>query len=388
MVAPMSLDTRHTPLVTIGLPVFNGEAYVTKAIESVLSQTMPDLELVICDNCSTDRTQAICEAFAAADQRVRYVRHARNLGAGPNYDHCFELARGTYFKWAAHDDMLAPEYLELAVAALERQPEAVLCTVGIREIGPAEETYRVFANNFPMSGSRSVATRFGGLIHTRHQCEDFFGLYRRQALVGSGLHGTYSGSDRVLLAELALRGPWVSAPEPLFLHREHNMRYTRAILLVDAKEAALWQDTTGAPKQHRTAMFHWGIYRRYWGLVRKNVPSRLDRVACYGQLALWWTTDGHFADVVRDTMRSFSPKLFDHLKAAKRVVWKGRTGIRPGSLPIIVAPPVPSAGEWRSASTSAAPRDRQPARSGFLPQEARSAAATIELCQPREQRLP
>ncbi len=323
-----------TPLVSIGIPVFNGEAYVGEAIRSVLDQTMADLELIVCDNCSTDGTQAICEAVAASDPRVRYVRHDRNLGAGPNYDYCFGLARGTYFKWAAHDDMLAPNYLELAVAALAACPQAVLCTVGIREIGPAGETYRTFSNVFKQAGARTAARRFGGLIHTRHQCEDFFGLYRRAALIGSGLHDTYSGSDRVLLAEMALRGPWVSTPEPLFLHREHDMRYTRALLLVDPKEAALWQDTSGQAKQRNT-MFHLGIYRRYWGLVNKTVPAGIGRLACYAQLLRWWTTDGHFGDVARDLIRTVSPKWFVSLRRTKHAVWGMSGTLRPGSLPSI-----------------------------------------------------
>ena len=320
------------PLVSIALPVFNGEAYVGDAIRSVLDQTLSDLELIICDNCSTDGTQAICEAARASDPRVRYIRHPRNLGAGPNYDYCFHLARGTYFKWAAHDDLLAPDYLKLAVKALETRPDAVLCTVGIREIGPSGETYREFANEFVHAGAATPARRFGALIHTRHQCEDFFGLYRRQALVGSGLHDTYSGSDRVLLAEMALRGPWVSTPEHLFLHREHDMRYTRAVLLVDAKQAALWQDTSGAAKQRNT-MFHWGIYRRYWKLVGKTVASPLDRAACYGQLVRWWFTDGHSGDVTRDIMRTISPKLFTRLRLLKHASWGISRKFRPGSLP-------------------------------------------------------
>lgn len=323
---------KKAPLVSIGLPVFNGEGYVAKAIDSILSQTLSDLELVICDNCSTDGTQAICEAFAMADARVRYVRHPQNLGAGPNYDFCFHLSRGTYFKWAAHDDMLAPNYLDLAVAALEAQPDAVLCTVGIREIDANDQTLRVFTNNFPCANSSSMATRFGGLIHTRHQCEDFFGLYRREALIGSGLHDTYSGSDRVLLAEMALRGPWVNAPEPLFLHREHDKRYTRAVLLVDPKQAALWQDTSGRAKLRNT-MFHWGIYRRYWKLVNKNSHSRADRIACYAQLMLWWATDGHFGDVVRDVVRTLSPKLLLQLRNVKHAVWGMSHKVRSGSLP-------------------------------------------------------
>lgn len=106
------------PLVSIGLPAFNGERYLASTIRSILDQDFADFELIIGDNASTDGTRAVCEAFAAADPRIRYHHNPRNLGAGPNYDLCFHRSRGRYFKWAAHDDMLAPGFLSAAVAAL------------------------------------------------------------------------------------------------------------------------------------------------------------------------------------------------------------------------------------------------------------------------------
>jgi glycosyltransferase involved in cell wall biosynthesis len=329
-----------TPRVSIGLPVYNGERYLAATIASILAQDFADFELIVSDNASTDRTGEICREYALRDPRVLYHRNERNLGAGPNYDSCFHRARGTYFKWAAHDDCLAPDYLSKAVAA----PDAVLCTVGITEIGPNDEVLRTYRNSFPGVSSAAPAERFAAVIHARHQCEDFFGLYRRAALVGSGLHDSYSGSDRVLLAEMALRGPWVSVPDPLFLHREHEGRYTRAILLQDRRQAALWQNTAAqdaaaaaAAKRRRrkapSTQFHLVIYRKYLHLVRKNVRSPAARAACYWQLARWWLTDGHLPDVLRDLLGSF-PTVRQRARSVKRMVVRTRgTPPPPGSLP-------------------------------------------------------
>jgi glycosyltransferase involved in cell wall biosynthesis len=333
------------PRVSIGLPVFDGERYLAKTIDSILGQSFTDLELIISDNASTDRTGEICEEYARRDGRVRYFRNARNLGAGPNYDGCFHRARGTYFKWAAHDDSLAPDYLAKAVAALDAAPDAVLCTVGIQEIGPDDQKLRTYANSFPGVTSADPAERFAAVIHARHQCEDFFGLYRRAALVGSGLHDNYSGSDRVLLAEMALRGPWVSVPDPLFLHREHEGRYTRAILLQDRRLAALWQDTTvaqesAAATERRGAkppstQFHLVVYRKYLHLVRKNVHSLGARAACYRELARWWLTDGHLPDVLRDLLGPY-PGVRQGARSVKRFVLGKRDAPPvPGSLPTL-----------------------------------------------------
>jgi glycosyltransferase involved in cell wall biosynthesis len=316
--------------VSIGMPVFNGERYVADAIESILKQDFGDFELIISDNASTDRTEAICRELAAADPRIRYFRNPRNLGAAANYNLCFERARGIYFKWAAHDDRLAPGYLRRAVAALEAEPEAVLCMVGVAEIDATDAVLRTYANDFPGIDAASPARRFAAVIHTRHQCEDFFGLFRRAALVGSDLHGAYNGSDRVLLAEMALRGPWVRIQDPLFVHREHDDRYTRAILLKDRKLAALWQDPD-RPTGAASRLFHSLVYWNYARLIRKNIRSPAVRVACYAELLRWWFTDDHLIDVARDVVKRF-PALEARIRALKLRLL-GTAEARPGSLP-------------------------------------------------------
>jgi len=92
--------------VSVGMPVFNGERFIGRSIKSILAQTLGDFELIIFDNASTDGTEDICRGFAKTDPRVRYTRNASNLGADPNYNLCLGDAKGRYFKWAAHDDLL------------------------------------------------------------------------------------------------------------------------------------------------------------------------------------------------------------------------------------------------------------------------------------------
>ena len=95
------------PRVSIGLPVYNGENYMAAAIDSLLAQTFTDFELIISDNASTDATEQICRDYAHRDGRIRYYREEVNRGAAWNFTHTFELARGEYFKWHAHDDLCA-----------------------------------------------------------------------------------------------------------------------------------------------------------------------------------------------------------------------------------------------------------------------------------------
>ena len=103
--------TQNKPRVSIGLPIYNGENLVIETLDSFLSQTFSDFEVIISDNGSIDRTQQICEDYAAKDGRIKYYRNLKNLGVAPNLNRVFELSSGEYFKWADHDDLLAPDFL-------------------------------------------------------------------------------------------------------------------------------------------------------------------------------------------------------------------------------------------------------------------------------------
>jgi glycosyltransferase involved in cell wall biosynthesis len=117
---------KEPPKVSVGMPVFNGDRFIAETIDSILAQTFGDFELIISDNASTDGTEKICRQYADDDGRIRYVRNRENLGAAYNYNQTFHLSSGDYFKWACHDDLLRPEFLERCVEVLDRDPSAVL----------------------------------------------------------------------------------------------------------------------------------------------------------------------------------------------------------------------------------------------------------------------
>jgi glycosyltransferase involved in cell wall biosynthesis len=272
--------------VSVGLPVFNGENYITEAITSVLGQTCADLELIIQDNASTDRTAEICRQFQAMDPRIRYYRNPRNLGAAPNYNLAYNLARGRYFKWLAHDDRLQPGFLQAAVSTLEERPDAVLCNSVVRYIGAEGEFIGLYDSGLGRADNRSRSRRFASLVLSSHSCVDFFGLIRRDAMKRSLLHGSFHGADRALLAQLALRGSFVQLAEPLVEMREHSARYTRK--QVRATERLAWHD---ASLRGRIAFPAWRLYAEYVKAVRGERLPALERWRCYGVLGRWWFTN-------------------------------------------------------------------------------------------------
>ncbi len=213
------------PKVSIGLPVYNGERFLQQALDSILSQTFTDFDVLLYDNASTDSTERLCREYAARDPRIRYRRHDVNLGAGRNYNLTFLDSTGEYFKWAAHDDIMAPTFLEKCVAVLDAHPEVVVAFPKMVDIDDAgnhmPERVTSHIPRAERGASVSAYTRFRNLIRLDYTIEEIFGLIRSNILRKTKLFLSYSDSDRNLLAELALYGPLREVPEVLFYHRLH-----------------------------------------------------------------------------------------------------------------------------------------------------------------------
>ena len=124
------------PLVTIGMPVYNGDEYLAEAVSSLLEQTYPAFKLIIYDNASTDQTHKLALAFAARDPRVRVMRQPSKISAVDNFIAVAQQAESEYFCWAAHDDLRNPGFLSSLVEALESQPDAGLAACDCLEIDP------------------------------------------------------------------------------------------------------------------------------------------------------------------------------------------------------------------------------------------------------------
>jgi glycosyltransferase involved in cell wall biosynthesis len=116
------------PIVSIGLPVYNGERTIGAAITAILSQSFADFELIVSDNASIDGTEIVCRSYAESDRRVRYIRQSNNLGAAENFKFVLSQARGRYYMWAAGDDLRTSDFLAENVHFLETHPEYVAST--------------------------------------------------------------------------------------------------------------------------------------------------------------------------------------------------------------------------------------------------------------------
>jgi glycosyltransferase involved in cell wall biosynthesis len=216
------------PLVSIGLPVYNGALHLAEALRSALDQDYPNLEVVICDNASEDETQAICRRFEAEDSRVRYLGSPTNIGFLPNFRRALTEARGTYFTWLAHDDVLSdPGYLSAAVECLERNRSAVTCTTAFRilnsQFGFAGDVV-AFPEIAPELWPRSRQVFF----RWPHGWIDMtiYGVHRRELLLKVRLpERTYKGKPHIfwwetdVTTQLCRLGRIVALPEALRSYR-------------------------------------------------------------------------------------------------------------------------------------------------------------------------
>lgn len=116
------------PLVSIGMPVYNGERFIAQALDSLLAQEYQNIELIISDNASTDRTAEICQQYLRRDRRIQYYQNETNLGSIANFNRVLGLSSGEYFMWAAYDDVWLPTFVSSAVQLLSNAPDATLAS--------------------------------------------------------------------------------------------------------------------------------------------------------------------------------------------------------------------------------------------------------------------
>ncbi|MEM7262754.1 MAG: glycosyltransferase family A protein [Planctomycetota bacterium] len=273
-------STDCTPRIGIGMPVYNGADLIELALDSLLAQTFEDFEVVVVDNASTDDTVAIVQRYAERDPRVRLHVNESNIGAAPNFDRAFELARGDLFKWAAHDDIMAPEFLARCVEALDADTSAVLAYPRTMIIDGEGNEVEPYDHKLP-TDSEDPVERYASLLRG-HKCFEVFGVIRREELGRTPGMGAYSHGDGVLLARLALMGRFVEIPEYDFLARRHDKQ--SMAMLGDYHQYAVWFD----PRLKDKWVFpQWKIHWEFYQSIRRSPVSRKEKRACRRHLWRW-----------------------------------------------------------------------------------------------------
>lgn len=284
------------PRVVVGVPVYNGENFLDEALTAVRNQTLSEIAVVISDNASTDGSAEIAKHHMAEDERLSVVQQPTNVGAAPNYNAAYAAAPPSdYFCWLAHDDVPMADYLASCVAALDADPGAVLAFGGTARIDTDGRQVSHAAPR-PALGSPEPAVRFADVIDPHHTNHPVFGVIRRTALDRTGLHGSYTGSDRALVAELAMLGRFIELPETLFAVREHPGRSVRAKTSTKRHTREAWFD---ASRAGRIVFPRWRRVRDYIGAVANAPLSSAERRRSYAAIGRW-LLDGNWKALAFD----------------------------------------------------------------------------------------
>jgi glycosyltransferase involved in cell wall biosynthesis len=310
---PTSRFMTRTPLLSIGLFVYNGESFLRQTLDSILGQTFRDFELIISDNASTDATQEICESYARDDSRIRYSRSDVNMGAGWNIRRVFSLARSKYFKWAACDDLYEPTFLEKCI----NDSSFVLAHARTRIIDERGEFLELY--NWPMrADSPRVLTRFREMLLNDHMCYQIFGVMRRDALLKVPPQGSYVNSDGVLLAQLSFLGRFYEDPEFLFISRRHDSQSSQTLPVRLKKRRFRLTNRHGTlpspewwdpQKSKSLGMPEWRQLREYWGSIMRAPLSFPERVRSLLLLGPWIVK--HFRRMMKDVLIAADQVLYN-----------------------------------------------------------------------------
>jgi glycosyltransferase involved in cell wall biosynthesis len=303
------------------MPVYNGADFIRHSIASILAQDYQDFELIICDNASTDETEAICRELAERDPRIRYYRNNRNIGAAGNYNRVFQLSRGEFFKWAAHDDECYPALVRRCVEFLDGAPASVAMVYPLAElIDERGVTLETPLDRIASSDARPHR-RLARLLWSLNMCDPAFGMIRSDYLRRTRLIGPFFGADYVLLGELAMLGEIRELDEVLFRLRAHPKRSMKANR--GARAQAAWYDPSAAYR--RFVMPGWE--RMIWELlksVRRSPLPPMETVRC--GLAIvgthYWRRFRNAGGRVKSGLKALLGMQGRERRTARRVVWR------------------------------------------------------------------
>tara|TARA_B110000495_G_C22883604_1_gene515334 strand:+ start:52 stop:900 length:849 start_codon:yes stop_codon:yes gene_type:complete len=189
--------------ISIGIPVYNGEQYIKDTIDSLLSQTFKNFEVIISDNASTDSTKKKCLDYVVQDNRIHYIQQEQNIGVWRNYFFLPSKAKSEYFMWLPVGDILHPEFLKKNIQVLERDEE-IVASIGrlqyidennkkIPEFDPYEYT------NYPMKSQLDKKIAF--YLRTKNS-RNMGALCRTKALQKSIPKIIIPMEDRMILLNL------------------------------------------------------------------------------------------------------------------------------------------------------------------------------------------
>lgn len=197
------MQANSEPLVTVGLPTYNRPAGLQKCLETIISQSNTNLEIIISDNCSTDeRVQKVIQEFAAKDSRIKHFRQPINIGLEENFNFVYAKASANFFTWMSDDDHFDSNYVSECVQFLQKNPDYVLCS-GVAKYYSGNEFLfdeKMFTLHQPGALQRVIS-----YFSKAGKNGNFYGVFRNHLLQSKPI-GEHVGCDWSFMAKMAILG--------------------------------------------------------------------------------------------------------------------------------------------------------------------------------------
>ena len=290
--------TLEEPTITVAMPAYNAERYIGRAIESILSQTVTDLELVIVEDRSTDETWRIINEYAASDPRIRVFRNEVNSGAAASSNRAISEARAPIIAGMDADDISLPHRIETQLAMLRNHPEIAVVGSFVSHTNDADEVL-----SLSRTGPTTVA-EFEKLRRTGEPTMVFGGtaMYTKELFdrVGGFDAKLRAAADIEFCDRMAEHGPIIAIPEPLLLYRV----YSSSNVMLRFREGRLTHRFLEA--------------RRSAQLAGEPLPTREEYAATEANLS-WWRR----LNIRRDDFSQYWYRQGGLAFADGRKVWTG-----------------------------------------------------------------
>lgn len=223
------------PLVSIVIPVYNREKYISEAIESAINQTYKNIEIVVVDNCSTDHTWDILKNYAEKDKRIRIFRNDRNIGPVLNWQECFHKAKGEYIKILWSDDWMSLDFIEKAISLFDkdtafvfswhqiREQDKIICSYSYKNI---EYEVKDYLNNILYINTEEFPVSPGcALFRKKDVLDSFVSNIPNTNNLDSKLNG--AGNDLLLFLNTSIRYKKIKIiPEYISFFRHHSESFS------------------------------------------------------------------------------------------------------------------------------------------------------------------
>jgi glycosyltransferase involved in cell wall biosynthesis len=274
-------------LVTIMVPVLNGELFLPLALNSLLAQDYQNFEIVILDNQSTDRTAEICREYARRDARVRYVLDTVNRISHAAANHLATFITGEFCMIACDDDLWAPNFLSVLVKYLQRHPDVglVFSNACYVDVEGNRGTQRLLSIRHLYAQSDSPLANVWRYLGQRRVVPTIFGLYRSEAYLAALPFDTFDETiadvDNLFLIKLMAQTKVHGIDEILFFYRNKYRGYDPSL-------------RSGSPKEKSVFHAWWFLTQHQWRFIQKIVQvvnePQLDWTAkCALQVRAYYT---------------------------------------------------------------------------------------------------